>query len=449
MNILTCDIIERKIAQDRLRVSQEDLRLLVASVKDYAIFMLDTKGRVASWNKGAEAIKGYQAQEIIGQHFSRFYTAEDLADGKPDRELKIAIATGSYEEESWRLRKDGSRFWANVLITALFDETGELRGFSKVTRDITERKQAEETLRQSEAQLRQKTQDLENTLTELCETHTQLVQSEKMSSLGQLVAGVAHEINNPVNFIFGNLIPANNYAQDLLRLLNLYQQHYPNPHLDIQAEAEAIDLEFLIEDFPKMLSSMKMGAERIQGIVRSLRNFSRMDEAEVKEVDIHEGIDSTLMILQNRLKTKPENPAIQVFKEYGDLPLVECYAGQLNQVFMNILSNAIDAVEESNINRSFQDIVANPNTIRIHTDITTNHSVVISIYDNGLGIPEATLSRIFDPFFTTKSIGKGTGLGLSISYQIVTVKHGGKVWCESTPKQGTKFVIELPIKLNI
>ncbi|MBW4604113.1 MAG: PAS domain S-box protein [Calothrix sp. FI2-JRJ7] len=224
MNILTCDIIERKVAQDRLRIREEDLRLLVASVKDYAIFMLDTKGRVVSWNKGAEAIKGYQAHEIIGQHFSRFYTAEDLEDGKPDRELQIAIATGSYEEECWRLRKNGSRFWANVLITALFDDDGELRGFSKVTRDFTERKQIEDNLRQSEFQLRQKAQELENTLIELYKTQTQLVQSEKMSSLGQLVAGVAHEINNPVNFIFANLAPASNYAQDLLRLLYLYSR---------------------------------------------------------------------------------------------------------------------------------------------------------------------------------------------------------------------------------
>lgn len=448
MNILACDIIERKVAQDRLRIREEDLRLLVASVKDYAIFMLDPKGRVASWNKGAEAIKGYQAHEIIGQHFSRFYTVEDLEDGKPDRELKIAIATGSYEEECWRLRKNGSRFWANVLITALFDENGELRGFSKVTRDFTERKQIEDNLRQSEFELRQKAQELENTLIELYKTQTQLVQSEKMSSLGQLVAGIAHEINNPVNFIFGNLAPASNYAQDLLRLLYLYQQHYPNPHLEIQAEAEAIDIEFLVEDFPKILSSMKIGAERIQDIVRSLRNFSRMDEAEVKEVDIHEGIDSTLMILQNRLKTKAECPDIQVIKEYEDLPLVECYAGQLNQVFMNILSNAIDAVEESNKQRSLQNIVESPSCIRINTSINTD-SVVITISDNGNGISEDILTKIFDPFFTTKKVGKGTGLGLSISYQIVTVKHSGKLWCESIPKQGTKFVIELPTKLNI
>jgi signal transduction histidine kinase len=193
---------------------------------------------------------------------------------------------------------------------------------------------------------------------------------------------------------------------------------------------------------------MKMGAERIQTIVRVLRNFSRMDEAEVKEVDIHEGIDSTLMILQNRLKTKPEYPDIQVIKEYGDLPLVQCYAGQLNQVFMNILSNAIDAIEESNKERPLYDIIAIPSSIRINTSINTD-SAVITISDNGLGISEDILSKIFDPFFTTKAVGKGTGLGLSISYQIVTMKHGGKLWCESIPKQGTKFVIELPIKLNI
>jgi signal transduction histidine kinase len=211
------------------------------------------------------------------------------------------------------------------------------------TFNITERKQAE-------TQLRQQKEDLEKAIQELQQTQMQLVQSEKMSSLGQLVAGIAHEINNPVNFIYGNLIHTNDYIQDLLELVQFYQQHYPNPVLQIQDFATEIDLEFLIEDLPQLLNSMKVGAKRIQEIVVSLRTFSRLDEAEMKEVDIHEGIDSTLMILEHRIRATPERCAIQLVKEYSNLPLVECYAGQLNQVFMNILTNAIDALEESLVN---------------------------------------------------------------------------------------------------
>jgi PAS domain S-box-containing protein len=291
-------------------------------------------------------------------------------------------------------------------------------------------------------------QQLETTLEELQRAQTQMIQNEKMSSLGQLVAGVAHEINNPVNFIYGNLNHANRYTQDVLRLLKLYQKHYPTPHPEVLAEAEAIDLEFIMEDLPKLLTSMKVGADRIQKIVSSLRTFSRMDEAEFKAVDLHEGIDSTLMILQNRLKARPERPAIEVIKEYGSLPRIACYAGQLNQVFMNILSNAIDAMEEAITEQGaifLHEASLRPPEIRIRTEIR-NHHVAIHIADNGPGIPEAVRKRIFDPFFTTKPVGKGTGMGMSISYQIVTEKHGGTIQCFSAPGKGAEFVIEIPIR---
>ncbi|MFB2978770.1 PAS domain S-box protein [Microseira sp. BLCC-F43] len=327
-----------------------------------------------------------------------------------------------------------------------------LEAISLVANEIAigiKRKQAELALQASEAQLRQQTQNLEQTLRELQRTQSQLIQSEKMSSLGQLVAGVAHEINNPVSFIFCNITHADTYTQDLLQLIQLYQKHYPQPVAEIQAQAEAIDLEFMLEDLPKLLTSMKVGAERIQQIVLSLRTFSRMDEAQIKQVNIHDGIDSTLTILQNRLKAKPDCPEIEVSKDYGNLPLVECYAGQLNQVFMNILCNAIDALEEGHKSRVIghrkEDQSPIP-TIRIRTQLIQPNQVIIQIADNGPGMTETVRQRLFDPFFTTKPVGKGTGMGLSISYQIITERHGGSLQCISSPGQGAEFAIQIPLK---
>jgi signal transduction histidine kinase len=245
-----------------------------------------------------------------------------------------------------------------------------------------------------------------------------------------------------VNFIFGNLNHASEYTQDLIGLLELYQQHYSSPHPEIESEAQAIDLEFLLEDLPKLLSSMRVGADRIRQIVASLRTFSRMDEAQRKPVNIHDGIDSTLMILQHRLKAKPEHPGIEIIKDYGKLPLVECYAGELNQVFMNVLSNAIDALEEAFVSNPQK--MASP-SITIHTKQVNTHQVEIRITDNGQGIPEPVRQRLFDPFFTTKPVGKGTGMGLSISYQIVTEKHGGSLSCNSAPGNGAEFIIRIPL----
>ncbi len=293
-----------------------------------------------------------------------------------------------------------------------------------------------------------KARELEQTLQKLTSAQSQLVQGEKMSSLGQLVAGVAHEINNPVNFIYGNLSHANDYTQDLLNLIELYQKHYPDPVPEIQEEVEKIELDFLLEDLPKLLSSMKVGADRIQQIVASLRTFSRMDEAEMKAVNIHDGIDSTLMILQHRLKAKHNQPEIPLIKQYADLPLVECYAGQLNQVFMNVLSNALDALEERDLRRSADEMRQNPSTISITTEMPKPDRVIIRIADNGAGMPESVRNRLFDPFFTTKPVGKGTGMGLSISYQIVTDRHGGSLECTSSPGNGAEFAIEIPLKAN-
>ncbi|WP_017662182.1 GAF domain-containing protein [Baaleninema simplex] len=283
-----------------------------------------------------------------------------------------------------------------------------------------------------------KARQLERALEELKQTQTQLIQSEKMSSLGQLVAGVAHEINNPVNFIYGNLVHTTEYTEELIELLQLYQQYYPQPVPEILDRAEEVDLEFLIEDLPRMLGSMKIGAERIRQIVLSLRNFSRLDQSDLKPVDIHDGIEGTLTILHHRLKAKANRPEIEIVKHYGELPAVECYAGQLNQVFMNLLSNAIEAFEGFDESKGKR-------TIEIRTEAISQNWVRVTIRDNGCGIPETVRSRIFDPFFTTKPVGIGTGLGLSIGYQIVVDKHHGRFECNSQLGLGTEFRLEIPI----
>lgn len=471
--VIARDITAQKLEKEALQESEERYRLLIDSVKDYAIYMLDIEGRVISWNSGAQRMKKYSAEEIIGRHFSCFYPKEAVEKAKPDRELQIATSEGRFEEEGWRVRKDGSRFWANAVVTALRDKNGQLRGFAKVTRDITESKLAQEALqqahddlekrvqertaeltkanellkqeiyvrirtetalRQSKARLKDQAKELETALHNLQRTQAQLIQNEKMSSLGQLVAGIAHEINNPVSFIYCNLEYADRYIKELLHLLRLYQQNYPDPAAEITEAAEAIDLDFLVADIAKLLSSMKLGAKRIDQIVVSLRNFARHDEAEMKFVNIHDGIDSTLSLLQNRLKATKEHFGIQAIQAYGDLPAVECYPGLLNQVFMNLLANAIDALE------SYQDAPV----ITIRTEVNAS-SVTIRIADNGPGMTEQVRRRLFDPFFTTKPVGRGIGLGLAICYQIVVQKHGGKISCISEPGKGAEFIVEIPI----
>jgi signal transduction histidine kinase len=294
-------------------------------------------------------------------------------------------------------------------------------------------------------QVQTKNQELAHLLTKLQQTQAQLVQTEKMSSLGQMVAGIAHEINNPVNFVHGNLKYAQEYSDDLLALVKLYQIYYPDPVPAIQEQLDDLDVAFITKDLPRLMESMRVGAERIRQIVLSLRNFSRLDEKGVKGVDIHEGIESTLMILNNRLQGGFKHQAITVIKDYGKLPLVECYPGQLNQVFMNILANAIDALEE---NPSLDQQLLPPPSIHIETHHLDDRWIAIEIADNGPGIPEDLKSRLIDPFFTTKQVGKGTGLGLFISYQIVTEKHGGELSWRSQPGQETKFEIKLPISLE-
>lgn len=438
---------QHQLEWQQLESARFQLAAIVDSSND-AIISKTLDGIIVSWNASAERIYGYQAEEILGKHITLL-----IPDDRLDEEPKIIerLKRGECIDhfETVRKRKDGTFIDISLTISPVKDREGNIIGASKIARDISVQQAILRDRQQAEAKLQQRTQDLEQALQELKRTQMQMIQAEKLSGLGQLVAGVAHEINNPVNFIYGNLTHTNDYIQDLFRLLHLYQQHYPTPHSDIQQEADNIDLEFLTEDLQKLLQSMKVGVNRIQGIVASLRNFSRMDEAEMKEVNIHDGIDSTLMILQHRLKAKPNFPQIEVIKHYGTLPQVECYAGQLNQVFMNILCNAIDALEDHfHPSTSQAELQAAP-TITIRTELIDHDRVRIAIADNGRGIPESVKQHLFNPFFTTKPIGKGTGLGMSISYEIIHKKHQGCLTCLSAPGQGTEFVIEIPIQQTL
>jgi len=355
-----------------------------------------------------------------------------------------------------------------IFMTALSDTVDKVKGLKLGAVDyITKPIQHEEVLARINVhlQLRQLNQTLENqvaertaelteSVTQLKAAQTQLVQGEKMASLGQLVAGIAHEINNPINFIYGNLRPAEDYIEDLLKFIDCYQTHIPEVPSPVRDCMEQIDLEFLRKDLPQLIRSMKVGADRIRKIVLSLRNFSRLDESELKTADVHEGLDSTLLILQYRLKRHDNGSLpITVVKDYGALPQLECYPSQLNQVFMNLLANAIDALEEqlqadqrATHAQSTHYSTEHPPTIHIQTLQQTADRVTIRVSDNGSGIPEELQPKLFDAFFTTKAPGKGTGLGLSISYQLLVEKHHGMLRCQSKPGQGTQFEIELPVR---
>lgn len=455
--LLAAEIQEHHEAEAELQQAHQTLKFHFENTP-LAVVEWDSQMRIHRWSHRAEKIWGWRAEDVLQKQPSEweFIYPEDLP-----KVTKIInqLLDGSKPRNTMANRnykKDGSVVHCEWYNSVLFDDEGKLVSILSLVQDTTERVQAEE-------KLRQKTQELETAISHLQRTQAQLIQSEKMSSLGQLVAGIAHEINNPVNFIYANIIHAHQYLDSLLELVGLYGQYYPQPFPEIQEKAEEIDLEYLVSDLPKLLSSMRSGAERIGSIVTSLRTFSRLDESELKEVDIHTGIDSALMILQHRLHHDdiPKKPdgisGIVVFKDYGDLPPIECYPGQLNQAIINLINNAIDALEESKISKDAECQPGNlPDwpgsfplsvpTITIKTEVIDSHKVAIYIADNGPGIPEPVQQRIFDPFFTTKPVGKGTGLGLSISYQIVVDKHQGKLECFSTPGQGAQFTIELPVQ---
>lgn len=454
---LTNRVAERKLVEETLRQAEQRYCSLFENPV-VGIFQTTPSGRYQACNQTLARIYGYQSAEQLLENLTDIGRQLYVDSERRCEFIERLHSCDSVSEfESQVYRRDGGIIWISEDAWAVCDEDGMLLYYEGFVTDITKRKLAEEALQKSEAQVRSQSKELELALNKLQRTQIQLIQNEKMSTLGQLLASIAHEIKNPVNFVCNNLIPASQYAQDLLALLALYAKYYPQPAPEIQNYAEAIELDFLIKDFSKILSSMQMGTDRIRQIVQSLQNFSRLDEV-ITLADLHEEIDSTLLILHNRLKPKGDNkPGITVIKEYGDLPLVECYPGLLNQVFMNLLCNAIDALEELNVERfesSGNNMPPLTPCIWIRTEVIgsglkdgTNSAglVVVRIIDNGFGMTEEIRKQIFEPFFTTKPAGKGTGLGLSISYQIVVEKHGGQLRCISAPEQGTEFALELPI----
>ena len=425
--------IKRKVIEKALQQKEEQYRSIFETVNDgLSIFDLET-GKPIAINPTWCQMYGYSSEEFLNLSPSDYIHQDYLH--LFDNFITSVKAGKEFYCQAVCIHKSGQLFEVEVKATS-YIHNGKSHALS-IARNISKRKQAEKDLKQ-------RTQELERTLEKLKSTQSQLIQTEKISQLGQLVAGVAHEVNNPVSFISGNLSHATEYVKDLINLVNSYRLEFPSPGDAIEEQIEEMDLEYLVGDLPKIISSMKLGTDRIKDIMLSLRNYSRTSSDEKKAVNLHEGIDTTLMILSHRLKAKPKCPAIEIVKNYGDLPLVECYYGQINQVFMNLLSNAIDSLEEFSKGKSYEEITQNPNTITI-TTAADNEWATIIITDNGTGMPTQIKEKLFDAFFTTKVEGKGTGLGLSISEQIVTEKHGGTLECISSPGNGAKFIIRIPV----
>ncbi|MBG1258084.1 response regulator [Nostoc commune] len=398
---------------------------------------------VTTVNNGESAIKQVEISppdlillDVIMPGIDGFETCKRLKENSVTCDIPVIFMTGDSDSDS---KVKGLNIGAVDYITKPFHE-------EELLARIKTHLQLRNLTKNLEERVTERTAALSRALKDLQESQLQLVQTEKMSALGELVAGVAHEINNPVGFIHGNLQHASVYFQDMINIINLYQQHYPNPVPEIKEEIAAIDLNYMLTDLPNLISSMKEGVQRIRDISNSLRTFSRADSDRKVSCNIHDGIDSTIMILKYRLKASKERPDIQVIRDYGNLPEIECFIGQLNQVFMNLLANAIDALEESNIGRTYIEIEANPNQVLIQTSLTENKKhILIRIKDNGVGMSSNVQQKIFDHLFTTKAVGQGTGLGLSIARQIVVEKHGGTLEVNSAPGQGSEFIIKLPI----
>lgn len=430
------DISERDLLEEKLRSSEAKKRAIFEAMTDI-VLVICVENDVL---KHVEIIPTNYTDsdsnniDLIDRSVEQFF--EETTRLTCLEKVCQALQTREMIVYDYYLNEKDTKYWFSASISPI-SETQVVW----VARDISERKRAEVALQESELRERKKAQELEKTLSELKLTQARLLLSEKMASLGSLVAGVAHEINNPIGFIYGNIDAATNYAQDLLGLITLFQKHYPQPVAEISQQINNIDLDFIAEDFPQLLASMNQGANRISQIVQSLRDFSHLDEANYKRVDIHAGIDNTILLLQHRINNIYRGKQIQVTKKYTLLPKIECYPKQLNQVFMNIISNAIDTLEEGI--EKFN--IHNPQ-ISIVTELVDNQAV-IRIADNGIGITAYVKERLFDPFFTTKTVGKGTGMGLAISYQIIVDNHKGELQCISEPRKGAEFIISIPLRL--
>ncbi|MBC6429707.1 hybrid sensor histidine kinase/response regulator [Nostoc sp. HG1] len=398
---------------------------------------------VTTENNGESAIKQVEYNppdlillDVVMPGIDGFETCKRLKQNSATCDIPVIFMTADSDTDS---KVKGLNIGAVDYITKPFHE-------EELLARIKTHLQLRNLTKNLEERVTERTAALSRALKDLQESQLQLVQTEKMSALGELVAGVAHEINNPVGFIHGNLQHASAYFQDMINIINLYQQHYPNPVPEIKEEIAAIDLKYMLTDLPNLISSMKEGVQRIRDISISLRTFSRADSDRKVSCNIHDGIDSTIMILKHRLKASERHPDIQVIRDYDNLPEIECFIGQLNQVFMNLLANAIDALEESNVGRHYIEIEANPNQVLIQTSLIENKKhILIRIKDNGVGMSPDVQKKIFDHLFTTKAVGQGTGLGLSIARQIVVEKHGGTLEVNSAPGQGSEFIIKLPI----
>ncbi|MUG96363.1 AAA family ATPase [Scytonema sp. UIC 10036] len=419
----------------QLQASQQRLQLLVQQTP-LAVVEWDTNIQVTDWNPAAERIFGYTKQEALGRHF-QFLIPERIQAQMKQIGINILSHQGGNYSINENVTKDGKTIICAWYNNPLVSTDGELIGVASLADDITKQKVAE-------AQLQQKAEELETALQELQQAQLQIVQSEKMSALGNLVAGIAHEMNNPLGFISASLQQAKPTIADLVKHLKLYQENLPSPSEEILDHAEEIDLDYTLEDLPKIIDSMTMACNKLKNISTSIRTFSRADRDYKVPFHIHEGIDSTILILKHRLKANEQRPAIEVITDYGNLPQISCFPGQLNQVFMNILANAIDALDESNTGRSFAEIQALPNRIIIKTK-SDKKWITIIIADNGIGMSKEVQQRIFDHLFTTKGVGKGTGLGLAIARQIVEETHNGKLKCNSVLGEGTEFFIEIPL----
>lgn len=444
-----------KIAMNLTNTDKFELRIdqayqaIFNNVND-AIFICDLSTlEFIDINQKACDLFGYTRKKMLQ------LSINDLASGEPPytqieamQKIEKAVITGEDQSFEWLFkRKTGQLFWGEINIKATV--IGNQNCLLVTVQDINQRKQIEEALRQSEAQFRQQAQQLQQANKELRQAQSKLIRAEKMSSLAQLIAGIAHEINNPLSFIHCNLSLTRQYIQNLFDLLKVYEQHLPSSVLEIETEIEAIDLDFLNEDFPRLLDSMQRGTERIVQIVNSLQNFSPFNQTPKEPVNVHECLDNALVLLQHRLMPKNEGWAIQVSKEYGNVPIVQCCDSSLIQVFRHILNNAIDVLEESG-GRGLNSVDSEKKTdipqIEICTKTVNQHWVQIRIADNGSGIGDSIKQRMFDPFFTTKPVGQGTGLGLSVSYQIVVEKYGGQLQCNSVLGQGAEFLISLPLR---